>query len=124
MPTPKNPLDGGGSPGMTQMWQEVKPQVPSCEGGQFADSPSGGIVSADTNYLDTYRDTYWNERSEDPTFHANATPQHSNPTYTGRQYADDFMGGYQNYGVSVKPPDASRGGVMVRGDDAQRGKDS
>lgn len=122
MPSPKNPLDGQASTG--QMWQQVKPTVPSCEGGQFADSPSGGIVSADTNYLDTYRDQYWNERSADPTMHANATPQHSNPTYSGRQYSDDFSGGYDPYGVAVKPPDASRGGVMVKGDDASRGKDS
>lgn len=118
MPSPKNPLDGGGSiQGAPN--QTIKPMQPPCDSGQFAVNP----YDAD-NYFDVSYDQYWNERSEDRPMHGNATPQHSNPLYTGRQYSDDFNGGYSGYGVSVKPPEASTGGVMVKGDDAARGKDS
>lgn len=123
MPGPRNPLDGGGSI-QGQPNKTIKPVVPDCEGGQFMDSPSGGIVSADSNYLTVSRDQYWNEITQDRPMHAEATPGHSNPTYTGKQYSEDWNGGYSNYGVTVNPPAASRDGVTVKGDAADRGKDS
>jgi len=117
--TPQNPLDGGGSiqgaPNRT-----LKPEVPAYDGGQFArDSMTPEEISVS-------RDQYWNEMPTDRTSHANTTPEHSNPTYTGRQYSDDCMGGYENYGVSVKDngQSPSKESMDVSIHRADRGKES
>ena len=68
------------------------------------------------------RDKYQDEIPSDRTNHTNATPEHSNPTYTGRQFSDDWMGGYENYGVAVGAPKATT--VVVNPNKAVRGDES
>ena len=68
------------------------------------------------------RDKYQDEIPSDRTNHGNATPEHSNPTYTGRQFSDDWMGGYENYGVAVEAPKATS--VVVNPNKAVRGDES
>src|SRR5713101_7116750 len=102
---------------------DIKPVQPPCEGPQFADSPTGGIVSPD-NYLDVTYDKFNGEHAEDPVMHGEATPGHSNPQYTGKQYSEDWMGGNKNYGVDVSPPAASRESMDIDAGDAKRGRES
>jgi hypothetical protein len=117
--TPKNPLDGGGStqgsPNRT-----IAPTVPAYDGGQFArDAMTPGEI-------DITRDRYYNEMPADRPYHVDVTPGHSNPTYTGRQYSDDFMGGYQAYGVTVtdRGQSPSKEQIAINPNSADRGKES
>jgi len=95
MPSPKNPFAGGGSmqgaPNMT-----IMPREPAYDGGQFADDV------ATPEEISVSHDRFWNEMPADRTNHMNATPEHSNPTYTGRQYD-----------TIVKNPTGSQYGAMV-----------
>jgi hypothetical protein len=69
------------------------------------------------------RDKYKDEIPSDRTNHENSTPEHSNPSYTGRQFSDDWDGGFKPYGVNVgKPADATE--VGIKGDVADRGRES
>jgi len=72
------------------------------------------------------RDQYKDEMPTDRPYHMNTTPEHSNPTYTGRQYSDDWMGGFENYGVSVadRGQSPSKEVVSVNPNSADRGKES
>lgn len=117
--TPKNPLDGGGSiqgaPNRT-----LTPTVPAYDGGQFARDFATPPEIAIT------RDKYNDEIPTDRPYHTETTPGHSNPAYVGRQYSDDFMGGYQAYGVTVadRGQSPSKEQVAVNPNSADRGKDS
>lgn len=115
--TPKNPLDGGGSiqgaPNRTLM-----PTVPPYDGGQFArDSMTPSEIAIT-------RDRYQDEIPTDRPYHMDVTPGHTNPLYVGRQYSDDFMGGYQAYGVTVadRGQSPSKEQVSVNPNSADRGK--
>jgi len=72
------------------------------------------------------RDEFKDEIPTDRPMHTGCTPEHSNSLYTGRQYSDDWKGGYENYGTSVadqgKSP--SRETVSVNPHSADRGKES
>jgi len=72
------------------------------------------------------RDQYKDEIPTDRPYHTDTTPGHSNPTYTGRQYSDDWSGGFETYGVSVtdKGQSPSRETVSVNPNSADRGKES
>ena len=95
-----------------------KPEVPPYSGRQFAKD------SATPEEIGVHRDEYWNEIPRDREEHKNATPEHSNSTYTGRQYDTIVRSpNGMEYGVSVsgKPMASS---VSVTGDEANRGKES
>jgi hypothetical protein len=117
--TPKNPLDGGGSiqgaPNRT-----IMPQVPAYDGGQFARD------SMTPSEIQVTRDKYEDEIPTDRPYHENTTPAHSNPMYVGRQYSDDWMGGYDPYGVSTvdrgKTPMKEQ--ISINPNSADRGKES
>ncbi len=47
------------------------------------------------------RNEFKDEIPSDRPSHENTTPEHSNPQYTGRQYSDDWRGGFTPYGKSV-----------------------
>jgi hypothetical protein len=72
------------------------------------------------------RDKYKDEIPTDRTNHANTTPEHSNPLYTGRHYSDDWMGGYDPYGVTVKDlgQTPSREMISLNWNSADRGRES
>lgn len=72
------------------------------------------------------RDQYKDEMPTDRPYHTDTTPGHSNPTYVGRQYSDDFNGGFSPYGVTVmdKGQSPSREQVAVNPNSADRGKES
>ena len=114
--TPKNPFDGGGSiqgePNKT-----IAPRVPAYDGGQFARD------SMTPEEIQVSYDRYNDEIPSDRTSHGNATPEHSNPSYTGRQFSDDWDGGYKNYGVTVGPPEKA-GAVTINPNRAVRGDES
>lgn len=95
----------------------VKPVQPDCEGRQFARNPYDS-----DNYLSVSRDQYLDEVPEDRPMHTESTPGHSNPSHTGKHYADDFSG----YGVSVadKGQSPSRETADVNPHAADRGKES
>lgn len=117
--TPKNPFDGGGSiqgePNRT-----LKPVVPPYDGGQFARDV------ATPEEIEITRDKYWDEIPTDRTSHENTTPEHSNPLYVGRQYSDDFLGGYDPYGVTVSDRGQSpvREQAVINPNSADRGKET
>ena len=116
--TPKNPLDQSDQQGTPN--RTLAPRVPPYDGGQFARD------FATPEEIDINRDRYYNEIPSDRPYHMNTTPAHSNPTYVGRQYSDDWMGGYENYGVSVtdRGQTPSREQVSVNPNSADRGKES
>ena len=118
MPEPKNPLDQTGEAGPSH--RILKPEVPPYSGGQFAGD------FATPSEIDITRDRFNNEIPSDRPYHVNCTPAHSNPTYVGRQYSDDWEGGYENYGVTVKDMGQmpSREQVSVNPHSADRGKES
>lgn len=72
------------------------------------------------------RDKYQDEIPSDRSNHGNTTPEMSASLYTGRHYSDDWMGGYEAYGVSVsdggKSP--SKETISVNPNSADRGKES
>jgi hypothetical protein len=70
------------------------------------------------------RDQYQDEIPTDRPSHENTTPGLSASMYTGRHYSDDFMGGYENYGVSVGSKGASKETITVNPNSADRGKES
>lgn len=72
------------------------------------------------------RDKYQDEIPSDRPYHENTTPSHSNPMYVGRQYSDDWMGGYDPYGVSVADRGKTplREQVAVNPNSADRGRES
>lgn len=120
MPSPKNPLDGGGSmqgqPNMT-----IAPKVPAYDGGQFA------ADMATPEEISISRDQYWNEIPSDRPYHADCTPAHSNPLYQGRQFDTIVRSPSGNqYGVSTTDmgQSPSKMQVSVNPNSADRGKDS
>lgn len=76
--------------------------------------------------IEVTRNKFKDEIPSDRPYHDNTTPAHSNSAYTGRQYSDDWMGGYESYGVSVtdKGQSPSKEQVAVNPNSADRGKDS
>jgi hypothetical protein len=120
MPSPKNPLDGGGSmqgqPNMT-----IAPKVPPYDGGQFA----GDAMTPEE--IAIRRDQYFNEIPTDRPYHTDSTPGHSNPTYVGRQYDTIVTSPMGNqYGTSVTDmgQSPSKSQVSVNPNSADRGKES
>ena len=91
-----NPLDqkdNGGSSG-----KFVTPMCPPYDGKQFARD------AATPEEIEVSRNQFYDEIPNNSPFnHTGASPMHSNPQYTGRQYSDDWKGGFTNYGVSVTP---------------------
>ena len=86
-------------------------------GRQFADD------SMTPEPISVSRDEYKDEIPSDRPYAENCTPGHSNPLYTGRQYSDDWNGGYRAYGKSVgAAPKASV--VGIEGDKANRGPEN
>ncbi len=76
--------------------------------------------------IEVTRDKFKDEMPTDRPYHMDTTPGHSNSTYTGRQFSDDFMGGYENYGVTVadRGQSPSKETVSVNPNSADRGKES
>jgi hypothetical protein len=72
------------------------------------------------------RDKYKDEIPSDRPYHQGVTPGHSNSLYMGRHYSDDWMGGYDAYGVTVadKGQSPSKEQVSINPNSADRGKDS
>lgn len=67
------------------------------------------------------RNKYQDEMPSDRPAHDDSTPGHSNPAYTGMQYAGEFS----NYGVSVGSGSGpSREQVTVNAQSTERGKES
>jgi len=116
--TPKNPFDQPTQAGPSH--RTLTPQVPPYNGGQFARD------FATPEEIQITRDRYNDEIPTDRPYHMNTTPAHSNPAYVGRQYSDDFMGGYDPYGVTVQDrgQNPSREVVPVNPNSADRGKES
>lgn len=116
--TPKNPLDMSDQAGPSH--RNLKPVVPPYSGGQFARD------FATPSEIDVTRDKYNDEIPTDRPYHMNTTPEHSNPTYVGRQFSDDWMGGYDAYGVSVadKGQTPSRETVSINPNSADRGAET
>lgn len=117
--SPKNPFDQSdqqGSPNMT-----VKPVVPPYDGGQFARD------SMTPEEIGVSRDEYWNEIPQDRPSHANTTPEHSNPSYVGRQF-DTIVTQPTGSGYGAMVPDKgqspSRETTNVNIHSADRGQDS
>lgn len=116
--TPKNPLDQSDHAGPSH--RELKPVVPPYDGGQFArDFATPPPIAVN-------HDRFNDEMTTDRPSHEGCTPGHSNPTYTGRQFSDDWEGGYENYGVTVKDmgQSPSKEQVAVNPHSADRGKES
>jgi hypothetical protein len=101
------------------MNQMAKPQFPDMQGPQYADSPTGGIVSRDSNYLKVNYDQSWNEIAEDRVMHGNATAMEGAWSYDEGHYAGDF----KSYGVEVMPPSGVER-MAVDVSRADRGKES
>lgn len=72
------------------------------------------------------RDKFNDEIPSDRPMHENTTPGMSQSLYEGRHYSDDWMGGFESYGVSVKDMGKTpvREQVSVNPNSATRGKDS
>jgi hypothetical protein len=70
------------------------------------------------------RDKYQDEIPSDRTNHSNTTPEMSGGLYQGRHYSDDWMGGFEKYGVSVGSTAPSKEQVSVNPNSADRGKES
>lgn len=100
------------------MYDQKKPSQPSCEGPQFSDSPSGGIVSSD-NYLGVSYDKHNHELPEDRNMHTESTAGEGAFNFSGNQYATDF----KSYGVAVNAPDNSQR-ISVDTSRADRGKEA
>lgn len=90
----------------------MKPKWPSCESRQY-DHDAGN------DYLEVSYDENWNERAEDKSQHANATPQQGEIGYSQRHYNNDFS----TYGREVSAPSGSST-TATSGDRADRGKES
>lgn len=119
---------------MKNMYQpNVQPQYPDCQGRQFAGD------AATPDYLDVNYDAFNNEQAQDRPFHMDKLAGdagrfgYNNPSKTslsgaqsatGRQYADDFKGGYSSYGVPVDGSAPVVEKIMVDASRADRGKDS
>jgi hypothetical protein len=69
------------------------------------------------------RDKYDDEIPTDRTEHTNTTPEMSDGLYIGRHYSEDWMGGFDAYGVSVKDQGKTptREQVSVNPNSAKRG---
>ena len=87
-------------------------------GRQFAND------SATPDPISVSRNQYKDEIPTDRTNHEDCTPGHSNPMYVGRQYSDDWNGGYENYGVSVGSSGPSKEQTTINPNSADRGKES
>lgn len=97
---------------------DMKPKYPPCNGMQFADDV------ATPEKLSVSYDAYNNEIAEDRPMHENDTPGMGGFNFSGKQYSDDFKGGYANYGVAVGPMSPSRENVDVNSQSTARGKES
>jgi hypothetical protein len=86
-------------------------------GRQFAND------SATPEPISVSRDEYGCEIASDRPMHENSTPEHSNPAYTGRQYSDDWKGGFEEYGVAVSGKSSSSE-TTINPNSADRGKES
>lgn len=98
---------------------DMKPKYPSCDGMQFAVNPYDS-----DNYLGVSYDQFNNEIAEDRPMHANTTPANGGFNFSGKQYSDDWKGGYSNYGVSAGGSSPSRENVTVNAQSTERGKES
>jgi len=89
-------------------------------GRQFAND------SATPEPISVSRNEFKDEIPTDRPMHDNTTPEHSNQAYTGRQYSDDWRGGYDNYGVSVadQGQSPSREQTTINPNSADRGRES
>jgi len=91
------------------------------KGDQFADTDK---LTASFNIK---RDQYGNEIPVDKPEHSNATPEEGDFHWDGNQYADDFNGGFNKYGVVVNDdrgqhPKVER--ITVDAGQAKRGEES
>jgi hypothetical protein len=70
------------------------------------------------------RDSFQNEIPGDPgEEHMNSTPEMGAFNWDAKHYADGWKGGNKPYGVTVTPPSGGTS-EMVKGDAADRGKES
>lgn len=120
------------------MYTPEKAKWPPASSRQFAGSSGEGSVSPDP--LDVSYDKYGNEIASDRPYHQDTTPGEgkfgfNNPSrtsisgaqsQTGRQYADDWQGGYRPYGVTVQDKGQNPGASVISVDNsrADRGKES
>lgn len=73
--------------------------------------------------ISTHDDSYGNCLANDRPMHTDTTPGLGSFNWSGKQYSDDFDGGFKKYGVAVgSAPKAT--GQTISGDKADRGKES
>jgi hypothetical protein len=70
------------------------------------------------------RDAYKDEIPSDRPMHENATPEHSNLLYTGRQFDTQVKSASSSYGVSVDSSGVSKEAMNIDVHEAKRGKES
>jgi hypothetical protein len=97
----------------------MKPKEPSCEGFHFAVNPYDSH-----NYIDVHYDENNNQIPADRPMHENSTPEAGSFDFSGKQYSDDWDGGYKTYGVMVDAGGASREQVTANAQSTERGKES